>query len=368
MKVNSNIQAMIASNVLKNNENRFSASSERMSSGYKINRAKDNPAGMAITNRMHSQLESLNRANQNSSNAVNVIQTAEGALSEVQDMLQRMKELTIQAANGTNTTADREAIQSEIDQLTQEITRISKQTEYNSQKLLNGDQDLKGYSDKEGLKIETYNDKLLTHKSYSISVSRNADGNVEVSGTGFDTTGKFTFDEKDSRITYKEPGGAEMIISIDQDVAAIPDQPAALTANLEINGIGGMKIQVGAMEGQSITMSIPEISLENLGINRMDVRTEESAKEAIDLVDEGIAFISKIRSRLGAYQNRLEATISNLDISEENLTSSYSTIKDVDMAEEMVEYTKLQILTQAGTTMLTQANEQPQQALQLLQS
>nr|MCR5107132.1 flagellin FliC3 [Lachnospiraceae bacterium] len=133
-------------------------------------------------------------------------------------------------------------------------------------------------------------------------------------------------------------------------------------------GIGGMKIQVGSMEGQSITMAIPEISLENLGISKMDVRTEDGAKKAIAMVENGIAFISEIRSRLGAYQNRFESTISNLDVSSENLSTSYSTIKDVDMAEEMVEYTKLQILTQAGTSMLTQANEQPQQALQLLQS
>ena len=363
MKVNSNIQAMIAANVLKNNESRFSASTERMSSGYKINRAKDNPAGMAITNRMHSQLESLNRANQNSSNAVNVIQTAEGALSEIQDMLQRMKELSIQSANGTNTTADRAAIHSEVDQLTQEILRISKQTEYNSQKLLNGDQDLKGYTDNEKVKIETYNDKIATNRDYSFILDRDANGDLTVTNDqGFDT-GKFSYDKDTNRIIYTEPDGAEMIMSVKDDPISVP-----VTVNCDIKGVGGMKIQVGAMEGQSITMGIPEISLENLGINGMDVRTEDGAKKAIEMVDEAIAFVSKVRSRLGAYQNRFEATISNLDISEENLTSSYSTIKDVDMAEEMVEYTKLQILTQAGTTMLTQANEQPQQALQLLQT
>ncbi|MCR4740520.1 MAG: flagellin [Lachnospiraceae bacterium] len=360
MKVNSNIQAMIASNVLKSNESRFSASSERMSSGYKINRAKDNPAGMAITNRMHSQIESLNRANQNSSNAVNVIQTAEGALSEIQDMLQRMKELTIQAANGTNTTADREAIHSEVDQLTKEIQRISKQTEYNSQKLLNGDQDLKGYTNLPALsKVISYTEGFTKGK-YIVDLASLENPTIN-DINGHPLTNVDSIVCKDERCTVTMKDGSELILSYDEN-----DHAAAI--KVDVRGIGGMKIQVGAMEGQSITVAIPEISLKSMGIEDMDVRTEDGAKKAIDMVDEGIAFISKIRSRLGAYQNRLEATISNLDISEENLTSSYSTIKDVDMAEEMVEYTKLQILTQAGTTMLTQANEQPQQALQLLQS
>ena len=128
-----------------------------------------------------------------------------------------------------------------------------------------------------------------------------------------------------------------------------------------------MKIQVGASEGQEITIAIPKISLMNMGLEKIDVRTPEGARRAMDQTKQALSFTSSIRARLGAYENRFEKVISNLDVSTENLTKSYSTIKDVDMAEEMVEYTTLQVLVQAGTSMLSQANEQPQQALQLLQ-
>ena len=153
MKINSNIQALIAGNVLRSNESRQSDSTERLSSGYKINSAKDNPAGMAISNRMRVQIKSLNKAHQNASNAVNVIETAEGALSEIQDMIQRINELSVKAANGTNTTEDRQAIQEEINQLTKEITRIADDTEYNTQNLLGGEQQLKGYSNVLGVDV-----------------------------------------------------------------------------------------------------------------------------------------------------------------------------------------------------------------------
>ena len=145
MKVNSNVQAMIAGSVLRNSEARQANSTQKLSSGYRLNNAKDTPAGMAISNRMRAQIQSLNRANQNASNAVNVIETAEGALSEIQEMIQRMSELSVKAANGTNTSEDRVAIQSEIKQLTAEIERIARDTEYNTQNLLGGEQQLKGY-------------------------------------------------------------------------------------------------------------------------------------------------------------------------------------------------------------------------------
>ncbi len=141
----------------------------------------------------------------------------------------------------------------------------------------------------------------------------------------------------------------------------------AICTGSEIHGIGGMKIQVGSSEGQEIQLVIPKISLKNMGIEKLDCSTIEGAKEGMDMISKALGFVSSVRSTLGAYQNRLEATVSSLDISIENLNNSYSTIKDVDMGDEMVEYTKLQVLVQAGTSMLTQANEQPQQALQLLQ-
>nr|MCR5735121.1 flagellin [Lachnospiraceae bacterium] len=143
--------------------------------------------------------------------------------------------------------------------------------------------------------------------------------------------------------------------------------PNPITAKLDLSGVGGMKIQVGSAEGQEIHVVIPKISLDSTGLAGIDVMTEEGAKHALDQTKSALSFISSVRSKLGAYQNRFENTISNLDVATENLTRSYSTIKDTDMAEEMVDYTTLQVLVQAGTSMLSQANEQPQQALQLLQ-
>ncbi len=355
MKINSNIQAMITNNVLSRNENELSKASEKLSSGYRINSAKDNPAGMAITNRMNSQIRSLNKANQNSKNAKNVISTAEGALSEIQNMVQRMSELAVKASNGTNTTADRAAIQKEVDALKDEIKRVAGETEYNTQSLLNGEQGLRGYSDTAGVEVTLYNASFKTG-TYDIKIDQDSSGKMTLDGfPGMD----YAFE--DGVVTITDKMGGELKFSYDT-TAALP-----VEAKLNLMGTGGMHIQVGSTEGQEIQIVIPEISLENMGINTLDMSTEESAQKAMDQLQGALSFVSAVRSQLGAYENRLESTISNLDVATENLTGSYSTIKDTDMAEEMVEYTKLQVLVQAGTSMLTQANEQPQQALQLLQ-
>ncbi len=380
MKVNSNIQAMIAGNVLKNNELRQSDSTRKMSSGYKINKAKDNPAGMAISNRMRAQIQSLNRANQNASNAVNVIETAEGALSEIQDMVQRMSELSVKAANGTNTSEDRAAIQSEINQLTSEIQRIAKDTEYNGQNLLGGEQKLKGYADDLRISVTDYDpDFPLKDYQLNFSVVSDGEGGKAISVDPATVLSPLPNGIKDAtaegnRIEVLMNDGSRMLLKVNLDEYNIGDSAAEVTAEnpdgtvgLNINGVGGMKIQVGSSEGQEINIVIPEISLDNLGLEGIDVRTEDGAKTALDQTKYALSFISSVRSRLGAYENRFENTISNLDVAEENLTQSFSTIRDVDMADEMVEYTTLQVLVQAGTSMLSQANEQPQQALQLLQ-
>lgn len=358
MKINSNIQAMITNNVLSRNEHALSASSEKLSSGYRINSAKDNPAGMAITNRMNSQIRSLGKATQNSKNAKSVIATAEGALSEIQNMIQRMNELAVKASNGTNTTADRAAIQKEVDALKKEIERVAGETEYNTQSLLNGEQGLRGYSSVKEVNVTLYNDLFPAGGDpQHIKISDDG-GKIKIEGfTGLD----YDYTVEDDVITVKTKTGGELKLSYDT-TAALP-----IEADLNLLGTGGMHIQVGSAEGQEIQIIIPAISLENMGITTLDMSTEESAQKAMDQLKGALAFVSAVRSQLGAYENRLESTISNLDVSSENLTGSYSTIKDVDMAEEMVEYTKLQVLVQAGTSMLTQANEQPQQALQLLQ-
>lgn len=374
MKVNSNIQAMFAQSILSANEEKMAKSTQKMSSGYKLNRAMDNPAGMAITNRMRAQLSSLERATKNSKNAINAIQTAEGALSEIESMLQRMNELSIQGSNGTMSSSDRLAIQEEVDQLVSEINRISKNTTYNSQNLLDGTQDLKAFSGlSKDISVRNYNE-LMDVGKYEISVG--ADGlvtSLTKDGATIDIAAQevVEFVDKDGKTTgystkIHTANGAELTFETKGD-------SGATNVELDITGYGGMKIQVGAEEGQEIQVVIPEVSLRTLnfvdldGNRTLDLRTEEGATKAISQIASAIDYVSAARSKLGAYQNRIENTVTNLDVTTENLTESYSTIKDIDMAEGMVEYTTLQVLIQAGTSMVAQANEQPQQALQLLQ-
>ena len=374
MKVNSNIQAMFAQSILSANEEKMAKSTQKMSSGYKLNRAMDNPAGMAITNRMRAQLSSLERATKNSKNAINAIQTAEGALSEIESMLQRMNELSIQGSNGTMSSSDRLAIQEQVDQLVSEINRISKNTTYNSQNLLDGTQDLKAFSGlSKDISVRNYNE-LMDVGKYKISVG--ADGlvtSLTKDGATIDIAAQevVEFVDKDGKTTgystkIHTANGAELTFETKGD-------SGATNVELDITGYGGMKIQVGAEEGQEIQVVIPEVSLRTLnfvdldGNRTLDLRTEEGATKAISQIASAIDYVSAARSKLGAYQNRIENTVTNLDVTTENLTESYSTIKDIDMAEGMVEYTTLQVLIQAGTSMVAQANEQPQQALQLLQ-
>ena len=362
MKINSNIQALVAQNVLRTNEEKNSASTERLSSGFKINHAKDSPAGMAVSNRMNAQIKSLYKAKDNASNAVNVVQTADGALTEVHNMLQRMNELGIKASTGTLTTADRNAIQKEISALSEEINRVAKDTEYNTQNLLGGEQQMKGYShDPEKVKVAYY-DPSFPKGNYAVTLVEKS-GKVEAS---FSKDGSplsnHTFVE-DNRVIAVLDDGSNLILSYDRTkVSTTPT-----TVDLDITGIGGMKIQVGSRSGQEIQVVIPPMDTVSMGIDDLDMRTEEGAQKTLEKIADAIEYVSSSRSRLGAYQNRLESTIASLAETTENLEGSYSTIKDVDMAEEMVDYTKLQVLVQAGTSMLAQANEQPQQALQLLQ-
>lgn len=387
MKVNSNMQAMVAQNILHKNEKRYQSSTEKLSSGYKINTAIDNPSGMAITNKMQAKLRSLKKATQNSNNGISVCQTADGALSEIHNMLQRMNELSIKASNGTMTSADRNAIQSEVEQLAKEIQRIGKNTEYNTQPIFDGSQDLKGYTSNPEMSIRSYNSMFPQRDDYKLSIDvdstdpKNPIVNASITPDKTDnkakseifykideTTGKETDEINYVKTTFTTSDGGELIIDTKIGSNALP-----INADAKINGIGGMKIQGGTAEHQEIQVIIPEVSLRHLGLGDLDdkltidMRTEEGAQKSIDKIDEAIAYISKSRSIIGAYQNRLESNVANLQVTEENLTNSYSTIKDLDMAEEMVNYTTLQVLVQAGTSMLTQANEQPQQALQLLQ-
>lgn len=366
MKISYNASAVTANNALTRNDNSLQESLARLSSGLKIVNAKDNPSGLAMSKRMNAQIKGLNQATDNAGDGVSVIEIADGTLSEVHSMLQRMNELAIKAGTGTVTDDDRAMIQSEVSQLKEEITRIASETEFNGQKILDGSFDLKGYADKIDAKVTYYSDDIISgvYTVTSMEVEYEADGTIKEvkdfqGGTGFPADAEVS--QVDGNIvTIKGADNFEIKLRL-TNTTTFTD------LNLSLEGFGAMDTQIGANEGQQLAIRIPKVSLENMGISAVDMSTREGAQEAIDKVAGAIKYISSTRSGLGAYQNRLEHTINTLDITSENMTSAYSRIMDVDMAEEMTEYTTMQILSQASTSMLAQANERPSQVLQLLQ-
>ena len=275
MVVQHNLQAANTNRQLGITTSAQAKSTEKLSSGYKINRAADDAAGLSISEKMRSQIRGLNKASSNAQDGVSLVQTAEGALNETHSILQRMNELATQAANGTNTSVDRSAIRAELDQLTSEINRIQSTTQFNTMNLLDG-----------------------------------------------------TFSGATNQ----------------------------------------MKLQVGALSGQSIDFSIANMCATKIGLkNNLSVSTFTKAGSYMKSVQDAIEVVSKQRSAMGAIQNRLEHTIANLDTTSENTQSAESRIRDTDMASEMVTYSKNNILAQAGQSMLAQANQSTQGVLSLLQ-
>ena len=365
MRINYNVTAMLSNNALSNNDKLLSKSMERLSSGMKINRAKDNPAGLAMAKRMNAQIRGLDMANQNSSDGVSVIETADGALNEVAAMLQRINELAVKASNGTMTDEDRATIQQEVAQLKEEITRVSETTEFNGQKLLNGEFASKGFTTDNNVKVNSYSSDVPV-KEYSIetlTVTQNADGELEIDALtlGDEFPEGCKAEIRDNLVTIKDSNGFELTLEVPKEGGSFSD------LTVDVTGIGSMRLQVGSNEGQILGVEIPAVTLLNMGIEDIDVSTKDGAWDAISRVDDAIQYVSSVRGKLGAYQNRLESTINSLDVTSENMTAAYSRIMDVDMAEEMIQYTTAQVLTQAGTSMLAQANERPSQVLQLLQ-
>lgn len=577
MRINYNVSSIIARNALNVNDNRLSKSIQRLSSGFKINSAADDSAGLAISIKMNAQIRSLEQANKNANDGISVVNTVDGAMSEMHDILQRMNELAIQSANGTNADSDREQIQLEIDQLIQELDRISETTQFNAQNLLDGSFAYKGYTNTQNIKVMSYSDGVAsgtyainqltynqyedTIKDYAAYIENSAEGevtteerfaatsaddikaallydteitegrgmkgfpegskviikdenviiqaqndfevklslndkkaidesgatttsvvkylttdcykNVTVSNedgtikyniseinfmktvdidgnviagttttihTGSTQEGlrhlsedlgeafKDAFPDKEVEViecTYDEtkfeftvtakaaddannppakketltfpvviqvPNGSNLTQT--QYMNELPDKVKEDNLNyylhthtdtklteytigsgdkgkddimLNLTGMGPMRVQVGANEGQVIQIEIPALGTEYLGVDDLDITTEEKATAAIDVIGEAIDYLSGVRSKIGAYCNRIEHTITNLDVTEENMTASYSRIMDVDMAKEMTEYSTVQVLVESSTAMLAQANERPQSVLQLLQ-
>jgi len=384
MRINYNASAVVANKTLNNNDNLMSLSMQRLSSGLKINYAKDNPAGLAIANRMNAQIKGLGVGSSNTNDGISVVETADGALTEVTAVIQRINELAVKASTDTLTDDDRKIIQEEIDQLQKEIQRIAKDTEFNGQPLLDGTFDLKGYSSNTAVKVDYYTEDVDPGK-YEINpaIFDGKDGNLSaadiaagLTGTAFPDVTSLTGSAKAikdingnlvrTEVTIKGTGNYELQFTCDSGATG--------TTTLDLTGIGTMKIQTGANEGNELAIQIREISLNKMGIpndpndpERLDVSTQAGAEKGIVAAQNALAYVNSVRSKLGAYQNRLEHNAASVAVSEENMTASYSRIMDVDMAEEMTEYTTRQVLVQAGVSMLAQANERPQQVLQLLQ-
>lgn len=376
MKINYNVSAVVANAALTVNEKKFNVSTERLSTGYKVNHAKENPSGIAIAKRMNAQLKGLSQSKDNASTAVSVVSTAEGALTEIQSMIQRMNELSVQAATGTKTDSDRESLQAEIKELKEEIERMKNDTEFNGKKLLNGDCDLKGYADAKGIKVSYYSDETpVANYKFSLvnPIPLDQDGNVDLkdgnvtllqdgSENAFPKDAKISYNG--DKVTVTAANEFEITFQVDKNVTTTSQDGSI---SLDITGIGAMRVQIGANEGQVLAIRIPEVSLDTLGLSDIDISTQEGAQRAIELSKQANAYISSVRSRIGAYENRLEHTQSSLGVTEENVTSAFSRIMDTDMAEEMTEYANQQVLNQAGISVLTQANQRPAEVLQLLQ-
>ncbi|MCZ4246931.1 flagellin [Bacillus sp. GZB] len=382
MRINHNIAALNTSRQLNAGSSSAAKNMEKLSSGLRINRAGDDAAGLAISEKMRSQIRGLDMASKNAQDGISLIQTAEGALNETHSILQRMSELATQAANDTNTTSDRDELQKEMDQLSSEVTRISTDTEFNTKKLLDGTADKLTFQigANEGqtmsLSINNMNADSLkvigqvgektaldgnselevrNDQGQAVKISFAAAGNADVDKT------TASYDETSKTVTVTLAQKADGTITASQeDVLNSLNKTGAVKAT----AIDGADLTKKATAGADTTTSTTVNKDATKGIDISS--SAKAASSALTTIKTAIDTVSSERAKLGAVQNRLEHTINNLGTSSENLTSAESRIRDVDMASEMMEYTKNNILTQASQAMLAQANQQPQQVLQLL--
>ena len=405
MVIQHNLTAMNANRMLNVTTSAQSKSAEKLSSGYKINRAADDAAGLSISEKMRKQIRGLTQASSNAQDGVSAVQTAEGALTEVHSMLQRMNELAVQSSNGTNSQTDRKAIQDEIDQLTSEIDRVSETTKFNETYLLKGDSTKadKAFFMKSGYNVpadtlylkdsntaltadtlkealdkgeriyskskdngQTENDLATKGTNYAyVTKLYDADGN-EVTAENIQASKKADGTSAADNYYTSKAGSAgkdKTNMEIEKDAAK------AFIQGYDVNGAISFSLHVGAdsADDNKITVKIESMSAAGIGVEGLKVDTEDDATAAIDRISEAIQKVSSQRSTLGAAQNRLEHTIANLDNVVENTTSAESRIRDTDMAQEMVNYSKNNILAQAGQSMLAQANQSNQGVLSLLQ-
>lgn len=480
MRLNHNTMAYTANNNLNAINNNLTRSMQRLSSGYKINKSSDDPAGNAISQRMRAQIRGLERAESNANDGISLIQTGEGALNEIHSILARIRELAVQGANEIYAEEDLDAMQDEINQLLDEIDRISNTTDFNGRSLLNGELNKKGYTDSDVLKVTEIGgdiepgeygltitsagtqasldfsvamadgdivgpeqagilvingfqieikagmsgaevnarileaaDKIgivydstagtLTTKEYgskqyiSISASEELAGilslpaedivygtNAEVSFATDDTTEEdpgadtdddaqprigfkdtATIETQGNRVTVTDKNGFKMVYDINPEEAA--KATGATDVTITVLSAGPMVLQIGNNEGQTLNINIEKTTAVSLNIDTINVYTHAYASDAVERLDAAVNKLSGIRSALGAYQNRLDHIVTNLETANENLTSAISRIKDTDMAEEITQYTQMNVLSQSAIQMLIKSNARPEGLLQLFQ-
>ncbi|MEW6524922.1 MAG: flagellin [Bacillota bacterium] len=375
MRINSNISALNAWRTLRTSDAALGTSLVRLSSGLRITRAADDAAGLAISEKMRGQVRGLHMAMRNAQDGISLLQTAEGALKETHGILQRIRELAVQASTDTLTHSDRAQLQTEVAQLIREIDGIAERTEFNTQALLKG-----GF----GVQVNTGHANYASFAQAGVS--------FDVSGAKASTTYWFAYVNGTDTLTMTDGTDMQTINLATANIVAAGttlrfDQfgitmSFSQTANLN-TGMGtlaisgkavqttaatGADIQIGPNREQTMSLSIGDMRAHSAGLNvaAVSVASSEGAVAALGTVDEAITRVSAERAKLGAYQNRLEYTIANLASAAENMSAAESRIRDGDMAAEMAGFTKNQILLQSGTAMLAQANMKPQVVVQLV--
>lgn len=338
MIINHNIAAINTHRQLSFNNTNVGKNLEKLSSGYRINRAGDDAAGLAISEKMRAQIKGLDMAQKNAQDGISLIQTAEGALHETHSILQRMRELAVQSANDTNMNeVDREAMQAELDALVAEIDDISGRTEFNTQKLIDG---------------------TFTDKKFHIGANQGQNINVSIENMDAEALG-LTVTATIAAVPTVPAADTVYAATTTPGTPAIPSTAGGTPTVPAVATIHTGDVVTPATPGTPGTAAVPSGSA-------IRISDQDSADKAITTINDAINQVSTQRADLGAVQNRLEHTINNLGASSENLTAAESRIRDVDMAKEMMEFTKNNILTQAAQAMLAQANQQPQGVLQLL--
>jgi len=403
MRINNNITAANAARNMNRTQDMISKNVEKLSTGYRINRAGDDASGLVISNQLRAQVSGLKQAVRNAQDGISVLQTAEGALDQLSSMLNRMRDLTVQAANsGTNSSAAKQASQSEINALATEINRIAATTKFGALNLLDGSfgvtaatagTTLSNLADQysTGAGVITINITGGTAVTVAVAAQTSVNGATTAASlqtairnalaASTNTMNKY-YSDKVSISSTTTVSGSKLNVTVGGfdaagDTFTIADTTGTPLASLGFSttvvaatGSGGI-FQVGANSrnvnaNEQIGIVFQNFSASSLGIGSLDVTTDAGSTAALDALDVAISTVSGKRGDIGAMQNRFDSLINNLNTTVENLSASESRIRDTDMASEMVEFTKNQVLSQAGTAMLAQANQIPQGILSLL--